>query len=207
MKHSLRVGITGGIGSGKTAVTDRLAAFGISVVDADVVAREIVAPGSEALQAIAAHFGEHLIAPDGSLDRPALRRIVFAKPDERRWLEGLTHPLIGASIARQLETAKSAYVVLSSPLLLEGAQRDFVEHVVVVDVPETVQLARTMHRDNNDEALVRAIMDAQLSREARLAKADTVIDNSGDLADLDKQVDNLHRSLLAIARANGQTLS
>jgi dephospho-CoA kinase len=198
------VGITGGIGSGKSAVTDRLSAFGIPVVDADVVAREIVAPGSVALQAIAGHFGEHLITPDGNLDRPTLRRIVFAEPDERKWLEALTHPLIGESIARQLEAATSAYVVLSSPLLLEGAQRGFVEHVVVVDVPEAVQIARTIRRDNNDEALVRSIMAAQLSRDARLAMADTVIDNSGDLTDLDKQVEDLHETLLAIAQARAQ---
>lgn len=201
MSQSLRVGITGGIGSGKSAVTDRLSAFGIPVVDADVVAREIVAPGSPALQAIAEHFGEQLITPEGKLDRPALRRIVFAEPNERKWLEGLTHPMIAESIAQQLEAAKSAYVVLSSPLLLEGAQRDFVEYIVVVDVPEALQVARTMLRDNNDEALVRSIMDAQLSRAERLVMADTVIDNSGGLAALDKQVKALHAYLLAIAQA------
>jgi dephospho-CoA kinase len=205
VSHRLRVGITGGIGSGKSAVTDRLAGRGITIVDADTVAREIVAPGSEALAAIAKHFGEGIIMPDGQLDRPALRRIVFAEPEERRWLEALTHPLIGLSIARQLDEAESVYAVLSSPLLLEGTQRDFVGHVVVVDVPESLQIIRTIARDNNNEALVRAIMDAQMSREARLALADTIIDNSGSLEELDQQVDALHEKLTTLAEGRSAT--
>ncbi|EED33839.1 dephospho-CoA kinase [gamma proteobacterium NOR5-3] len=201
MSEPLRVGITGGIGSGKSAVTERLTSRGIEVVDADIVAREVVATGSPALQKIAQHFGNDILLADGSLDRAALRRIVFSDPDQRLWLEGLTHPLIGESIARQLATAKSPYVVLSSPLLLEGSQRNFVEHIVVVDVAESVQLARTTARDNNSEELVRAIMAAQISRNSRLAAADTVIDNSGALTDLDQQVDALHEKLLNLSAA------
>lgn len=195
----LRVGITGGIGSGKSAVTERLGSKGITIVDADVVAREVVAPGRPALEAIAAHFGAHVISAEGALDRAALRRIVFADPAERQWLEALTHPLIASSIAQQLDRAGSPYVVLSSPLLLEGSQRDFVDHIVVVDVPEATQIARATARDNNSEALVRSIMDAQMPREERRSRADTIIDNSGSLDELDLQVMALHKTLLALA--------
>ena len=201
VNDALRVGITGGIGSGKSAVTKRLQSLGIEVIDADIVAREVVETGSPALEKIAQHFGADILAKDGSLDRAALRGIVFADPNERLWLEKLTHPLIGESIARQLAIALSPYVVLSSPLLLEGSQRDFVEHIVVVDVPETVQISRTKARDNNSEELVRAIMAAQMSRDSRLAAADTVIDNSGALDALDEQVVSLHKKLLSLAAA------
>lgn len=201
VNEALRVGITGGIGSGKSAVTKRLQSLGIEVIDADIVAREVVEAGSPALKKIAQHFGTDILAKDGSLDRAALRGIVFADPNERLWLEKLTHPLIGESIARQLATATSPYVVLSSPLLLEGSQRDFVEHIVVVDVPESVQISRTKARDDNSEELVRAIMAAQMSRDSRLAAADTVIDNSGALDALDEQVVSLHKKLLSLAAA------
>ena len=199
MNRAFRVGVTGGIGSGKSAVTQRLEAQGIAVVDADVVAREIVEPGTESLDAIVEHFGEQVLTPDRALDRAALRQIVFANPEERRWLEALTHPRIGAEIERQLAVADSPYVVLSSPLLLETSQRDFVDHVVVVDAPESVQLARTMTRDANSEELVRAIMAAQINRAERLEKADSVVDNSGDMAALDTQVAQLHARLLELA--------
>ncbi|MDP5070878.1 MAG: dephospho-CoA kinase, partial [Congregibacter sp.] len=181
------------------AVTKQLSALGIDIVDADIVAREIVAPGSPALEAIAAHFGDGILGPDGGLDRAGLRRIVFGDPNERLWLESITHPLIGESIAGQLAAATSAYVVLSSPLLLEGSQRHFVEHIVVVDVPEALQITRTTARDNNDEALVRSIMAAQMPREKRLALADTVLDNTGTLAALQAQVALLHEKLLILA--------
>lgn len=190
------VGITGGIGSGKSAVTGRLEQLGIRVVDADLAARVIMEPGRPALAAVTEHFGGEILRSDGQLDRAALRKRVFADPDERRWLEQLTHPLIGEEIMNQLAAADSTYVVLSSPLLLETSQRDLCDLVVVVDVPETVQLARTMARDDNDEAQVRRIMAAQLAREQRLAKADEVIDNAGTLEELYRQVDALHAALL-----------
>ncbi len=190
------VGITGGIGSGKTAVTDQLQALGITVVDADLAARVIMEPGRPALAAVAARFGEAILLADGQLDRAALRRIVFADASQRQWLEQLTHPLIGEEIVRQLAAADSPYVVLSSPLLLETSQKTLCDTVVVVDVPEQMQLQRTMQRDANDEAQVRRIMAAQLSREERLAGADRVIDNSGSLAELRAQVEGLHRDLL-----------
>jgi dephospho-CoA kinase len=206
VSSALRVGITGGIGSGKSAVTERLATRGIPIIDADVVAREVVAPGEPALAAIAEHFGVHVLDANGALDRAALRRIVFADAAERQWLEELTHPLIGRRIAARLARAEAPYAVLVSPLLLEGSQRRLVEKVVVVDVPEDVQLQRTMARDDNSEELVRAIMAAQLSREARLAAADFVIDNRGGLEELDAQVAGLHERLLRLAvEARGES--
>lgn len=195
---TLIIGITGGIGSGKSAVTKRLEAKGITVVDADLAARVVVEPGTPALAAIAEHFGSDILTAQGELDRAALRKKVFSDETERHWLEQLTHPLIGEEIVRQLEAATSTYVVLSSPLLLEGNQKLLADKVVVVDVPEEVQLQRTMARDDNDEAQVRRIMAAQLPREQRLAQADFVIDNAGTLEDLDEHVEALHQSLLEL---------
>ena len=198
---ALVVGITGGIGSGKSAVTDRLAQLGITIVDADVAARIVVEPGQPALTAIADHFGSGIIQQDGSLDRAALRKIVFEHPDERQWLESVTHPAIREEITRQLDSADSPYVVLSSPLLLEASQNSFADLVVVVDVPESVQLERTMKRDDNNAELVHQIMAAQLNRDDRLGAADMVIDNSGSLENLYQQVDLLHEQLVAKASA------
>ena len=195
------VGITGGIGSGKSAVTDYLETKGITVVDADKVARVVVEPGTSGLAAIAEHFGRNILLPNGMLDRAALRKIVFDKPDERKVLEGITHPLIREEIARQLSEAGSPYVVLASPLLLESGQSSFADYVVVVDVPESVQLSRTMTRDGNSEQLVKSIMAVQLDRETRLARSDTSISNEGTLEELYTRVDALHADLLRRAQA------
>ncbi|MEC7992433.1 MAG: dephospho-CoA kinase [Pseudomonadota bacterium] len=195
------VGITGGIGSGKSAVTDHLETLGITVVDADKVARVVVEPGTPGLTAIAEHFGTDILLADGGLDRAALRKIVFDNPDERKVLEGITHPRIRDEIARQLSEANSPYVVLSSPLLLESGQNTFAHYVVVVDVPEEVQLTRTMARDDNSEALVKQIMAAQLDRQTRLSRADTSIPNDGSLETLNERVEKLHEDLLARAAA------
>ena len=199
--QQLVVGITGGIGSGKSAVTDYLETKGITVVDADKVARVVVEPGTSGLAAIAEHFGRNILLPNGMLDRAALRKIVFDKPDERKVLEGITHPLIREEIARQLSEAGSPYVVLASPLLLESGQSSFADYVVVVDVPESVQLSRTMTRDDNSEQLVKSIMAVQLDRETRLARADTSISNEGTLEELHTRVDALHTDLLRRAQA------
>ena len=195
------VGITGGIGSGKSAVTDHLETLRITVVDADKVARVVVEPGTPGLAAIAEHFGEDILLADGRLDRAALREIVFDNPDERKVLEGITHPRIRDEISRQLSEANSPYVVLSSPLLLESGQNTFADYVVVVDVPEEVQLTRTMARDDNSEALVKQIMAAQLDRKTRLSRADTSIMNDGSLEALYERVKKLHEDLLARAAA------
>ncbi len=193
---TLVVGITGGIGSGKSAVTRRFEQHGITVVDADVVARVIVAPGTPALAAIAAHFGTSILQPDGTLDRAALRSRVFSDDAARGWLERLTHPVIGQEILEQIRASRSPYTILSSPLLLDTSQKNLVDCVVVVDVPEEVQLQRTMQRDSNDEAQVRRIMAAQMHRADRLERADMVIDNSCSLEELDSQVEELHKEFL-----------
>ena len=190
------VGITGGIGSGKSAVTDHLETLGITVVDADKVARVVVEPGTSGLAAIAQHFGKDILFANGGLDRAALRKIVFDNPDERKVLEGITHPRIRDEITRQLSEASSPYVVLSSPLLLESGQNTLADYVVVVDVPEEVQLKRTMARDDNSEALVKQIMAAQLDRQTRLSRADASIMNDTSLEELYERVEALHEDLL-----------
>jgi len=193
---SLVVGITGGIGSGKSAVTKQFEQRGITVVDADLVARIIVEPGTPALAAIAERFGPAILQADGTLDRAALRRRVFADPEERLWLEQLTHPLIGQEIVDQISASRSPYTILSSPLLLDTSQKALVDCVVVVDAPEALQLQRTMQRDDNDEAQVKRIMAAQMGRTQRLERADIVIDNSGSLEDLELAVGELHKEFL-----------
>ena len=195
------VGITGGIGSGKSAAPERFESLGITVVDADVISRIIVEPGRPALAAIADHFGEDILQSDGTLDRARLRTLVFNSPEERSWLEQLTHPLIGEEIVTQLTAAKSPYVMLSSPLLQETSQAQLTDLVIVVDVPVDVQVQRTMARDDNDEAQVRRIIDAQMPRKDRLARADIVIDNNQSLAALDESINHIHATLLSKAEA------
>jgi dephospho-CoA kinase len=195
------VGVTGGIGSGKTAVTDMFAALGIDIVDADIAARIVVEPGTPALTQIAEHFGASILQADGSLDRAALRRVVFQDPAAKSWLEQLLHPLIGVEIRRQLDRAASAYAVFVSPLLVESSQRQLCDRLLVVDVPESVQLARTVVRDNNDPEQVKRIIAAQTSRKQRLALADDVIENTGTLDELRQRVTELHRRYLATAQA------
>lgn len=197
----LRVGITGGIGSGKTALTDWLSTQGVVIVDADLAARVVVEPGQPALAEIAAQLGQEYLLPDGQLDRAALRKLVFADDTKRRTLESITHPRIRDELTQQMAAAQSAYVVLSSPLLLESGQSEMVDLSVVVDVPEAVQIERTMARDQNERALVEQIMAAQLDRATRISRADIVIDNSGSLEALHIRGARLHRTLLARASA------
>lgn len=190
------IGVTGGIASGKSTVARAFAALGVPWVDADDVAREVVAPGEPALAEIAKRFGPTILREDGTLDRRALREIVFAEPAERRWLEGVTHPRIRERLrARlaQLQAGTSPYVLLVSPLLFESGQSEMVDRALVIDVPEAVQIARTAARDDVDEAQARAIVAAQMSRAERLARADDVLDNGGDEAALTRQVADLDR--------------
>jgi len=192
----LRVGVTGGIGSGKTALTAWLSEQGIVIVDADRVAREVVQPGTPALKAIIDAFGEQYLTQDGNLDRAAMRQLVFGDEEKRLLLESITHPQIREALWDQLQRADSAYVVLSSPLLLESGQSEMVDVSVVVDVPEEMQIQRTMARDANDKALVEKIMAAQMRRQKRLELADIVVDNSGDLSALHDRAALLHETLL-----------
>lgn len=196
----LVVGVTGGIGSGKTAATDRFQALGITVVDADLASRVIVEPGRPALQSIAEHFGPGVIEANGTLNRRALREIVFANPDERKWLERLTHPLIAQEILQQIQASQSPYTILASPLLLESGQSRMAQRVLVIDVPEELQIARTTTRDNTDANGVKAIIAAQMKRADRLAKADDVIVNDKSLTELHAAVDALHQQYLQMAK-------
>jgi dephospho-CoA kinase len=203
----LVAGLTGGIGSGKSAASACFSALGVPVIDADQVARQVVEPGSEALLKIAAHFGQDVIKTDGSLDRPALRRIVFDKERERNWLEALLHPLIRESILDTLDRFDAdghPYAVLASPLLLETDQHLLVSKVIVVDVPEATQVERTMQRDGIEEAQVRQILAAQMTRNERLQHADFTLDNSGSEADLAAAVTALHPQLLELAAEEDQ---
>ena len=198
----LRVGITGGIGSGKTALTDWLATQSIVIVDDDLAERVVVGPGQPALAKITEAFGAEFLLPDGQLDRAALRQRVFRDENQRKALEAITHPRIRDELVRQMSVADSPYVVLSSPLLLENSQSDMVDVSVVVDVPETLQIERTMARDQNSRQLVEQIMAAQLDRETRIARSDIVIDNSTSLDALYERAAVLHETLLARAAAH-----
>ena len=187
------IGLTGGIGSGKTAAANRFAAaHGIHVVDADQKSRVVVEPGRPALAHIVDRFGDAILLDDGTLNRAALRETVFAAPEQRQWLEQLLHPLIRDEIITDLHSATSPYALLVSPLLVESGQNSLTSRVIVVDVPETMQLARTVQRDAVPEAQVRAIMQAQAQREERLRHAHDVLTNDNDLAALHAQVDALH---------------
>lgn len=192
----LVIGLTGGIGSGKSAASQCFEDLGITVVDADVIAREVVALGSEALGTIAAHFGGDILQADGTLNRPMLRQKIFSDPAQKQWLEQLLHPLIGEETMRQLSVATGPYVIYTSPLLLESGQEAFCAELVVVDISEDLQLSRTMQRDSNDKEQVQRIIASQIDRPSRLAKADHIIDNSGDISALDDQVRSFHRKFL-----------
>ena len=192
------LGLTGGIGSGKSAAAAHFIQLGIDLVNADQAARWVVEPGRPALAQIAEHFGADILQADGSLDRAALRARIFQDAGERRWLERLLHPLIRQELIEVLARATSPYAILESPLLIESGQSQLCQRVLVIDVPEAVQISRTVSRDGNDEAQVRAIMAAQASREERLAKADDVIVNDRDLAWLQQEVERLHRFYLTL---------
>jgi dephospho-CoA kinase len=202
------VGLTGGIGSGKSAAADGFAALGIAVVDTDAIAHQLTAASGAAMSALVAEFGPEVAMPDGALDRARVRRLVFADPAARGRLEGILHPLIRQQAAADCRGATSPYVILAVPLLVEsGTYRERCQRIVVVDCPESLQISRVMARNALPEAEVRAIMAAQASREQRLAVADDVLANDGDLAHLQAQVARLHRKYLQlvaeIAKANG----
>jgi dephospho-CoA kinase len=186
------VGLTGGIGSGKSEVSRRFENLGIDVVDADVVAREVVSLGKPALKEIAEHFGEQILNADNTLNRSRLRELIFNYPREKKWLENLLHPLIRADIISQLKQSKSAYQILSSPLLLETNQHELVDRILVVDTDESLQMSRAMLRDTNNPDQIKKIMSTQMKRSERLAKADDIILNHGDFDELDFQVRKLH---------------
>jgi dephospho-CoA kinase len=193
------VALTGGIGSGKSTVADAFARLGVAIVDADVIARQIVEPKTPALAAIAARFGHGILLPEGSLNRSALRQRIFSNPSEKTWLNQLLHPLIQQETQHQLATASGPYALWVVPLLVENHHQDRADRVLVVDVDNETQLARTMARDGIGRQQAQNILSAQATREQRLAVADDIIDNSGTAHSIEYHVATLHRRYLALA--------
>ena len=192
------LGLTGGIGSGKSAVAQHFIDLGVHLVDADHAARWVVEPGKPALTKIVEHFGTDVLQPDGQLDRTALRNRIFADANERRWLEALLHPLIGQEISQYLARAESPYAILVSPLLVESSQHKLTQRILVVDAPEQLQVQRTMARDQSSSEQVQAILKAQASREERLRHAHDVLLNDQDLPWLQAEVERLHAFYLSL---------
>lgn len=193
------VGLTGGIGSGKTTVANLFAAFGISLVDADIVARAVVAPGQPALMAIAEHFGADYILADGNLNRALLRQAIFSDGAAKIWLDQLLHPLIRQQIITQLQQATSAYVLLVAPLLIENGLTALIDQLLVVDLEPSTQVIRTTQRDQVSSEQVMSIMAAQCDRARRLALADQIIHNDQGPEALPQKVAELHQIYLAMA--------
>ncbi|UAA38076.1 dephospho-CoA kinase [Paraneptunicella aestuarii] len=190
------VGLTGGIGSGKSTVAKLFNELGIDIINADVIAREVVAKGTPALQQIAEKFGSTILTSEQELDRRALRNIVFTDESAKSWLNNLLHPLIREGMIQQTQAAKSQYCILEIPLLVENGLQALVNRVLVVDCPESKQVQRTQERDQAEEAQIKSIMQSQCNRETRLQHADDVIDNSGDIEHLKQQVERLHEQYL-----------
>jgi len=192
------LGLTGGIGSGKSAVAELFAQQGVHTVDADHAARWVVEPGRPALERIVERFGPGVLQAAGNLNRSALRELIFRDAEQRRWLEALLHPLIHEEIRDSLAQADSPYAILVSPLLIESGQHQMTGRILLVDTPEQLQLERTMRRDQVPEAQVQAIIKAQASRELRLQKAHDVLNNDRDLHWLQGEVERLHRFYLTL---------
>lgn len=191
------IGLTGGIGSGKTAVSETFEDLGITVVDADLASRVVVEKGKPCLEKITEHFGEDILNENSELDRAKLREIIFNSSEEKNWLESLLHPAIAGQIQDELKASTSAYTILVSPLLLETNQKEFCSKVLIVDVPVEVQVDRTLKRDGVSEEQVQSIIKSQISREARLELADEIIMNDGNLEDLKLAVKDLHQRFIS----------
>ncbi|MBV5309180.1 dephospho-CoA kinase [Chromatium okenii] len=195
------VALTGGIGSGKSTVADQLAALGADVIDTDVLARELTAVGQPLLQRIAVNFGAEMLLADGALDRAALRQRVFQSPSERKRLEALLHPAIEALMLERRAALTAPYAVLVIPLLFETGQQQWAQRVLVVDVPEAVQIERVQQRSGLATDEIKRIIASQIARAERLARADDLIDNSGNSAVLIPQIKQLHERYLQLAGA------
>ena len=198
----LVIGLTGGIGSGKSAVADLFAEQGITVIDTDIIARQVVQPDSAGLAAVVERFGTGVLAKDGQLDRARLRQQVFADEKERKALESILHPLIRTEMRRQVRSAASSYCIVCIPLLLETGQADSVDRVLVVETTPAQQVGRTLRRDGSPRETIEGILAAQTSRQERLNRADDVIDNTGTREALRPQVAVLHREYLLLAASD-----
>ncbi len=196
------IGLTGGIGSGKTTVGDQLGLLGAGIIDTDLISHAITSPGGKAIESIRTAFGSEYLNSEGALDRPKMRALVFSEPTARKTLEQITHPLIReetAKLAISLTMGGAPYLVFVVPLLIEsGSWRNLIDYLVVVDCPEEEQITRVMHRSNMPREEVVNILKAQTSRETRLALADVVIENQGDLESLKQAVLNLHQKIIEI---------
>jgi len=200
---ALVIGVTGGIASGKTTVANLFhQEFGIEIVDADVVARQVVEPESEGLKAIEQHFGREVIQQDGTLDRAKLREIIFSQPEQKAWLNNLLHPMIRTQMLADLAKAQSEYALLVIPLMVENNLQSLADKVLVVDVDEETQVQRTVERDKVDVEQARAILSSQATREQRLSIADYVVKNNTENQKLLYQITELHKKFLEITRAN-----
>ena len=195
----LIIGLTGGIGSGKSVASDKFKSLGIAVVDADVASRTVVEPGKPALKEIQDHFGSGIITAEGKLDRNKLREIIATDAKERKWLESVLHPKIGEQITKEISESTSVYTLFVAPLLLETNSQEMCSRVVVVDVPKDVQIQRTAKRDKVSPNQVEQMVAAQMEREKRLEKADDVLLNNGTIEDLEKQVEELHKKYIQMA--------
>ncbi len=195
----LRIGLTGGIGSGKSTVCRQFAKYGIPVIDTDIIAHDIVKPGEEALTLLTETFGHDILHADGSLNRQALRTLVFQDEAKRRQLEGLLHPLIRRRMQALLKCQTSPYVILAIPLLFEKGWQSEVDRILVVDTTEALQRSRTMARDGMDAQTIQRIMQSQTSRQRRMAEADDIIHNDADYDKLERQVEALHQHYLKLA--------
>jgi len=201
--NKLIVGLTGGIGSGKSAAADIFYQLGVTIIDADLASRKVVAPGQPALQKLVAHFGSDILDTTtsiASLDRQKLRTIIFEKPNEREWLNNLLHPLIRKQMDEEITEATSSYVIKVIPLLVEAELKSQVDRILVIDVPVETQLARVMTRDNSPEEEAKNILSSQATREERLNASDDVISNNSSLEDLEKAVKRMHNKYLKLAK-------
>jgi dephospho-CoA kinase len=207
MGNGFRIGLTGGIASGKSTVANLFAAFGVTIVDTDLLSREVVAPGSPLLRQITDHFSMQVQSGDGSLNRQELRKRIFEDPEQRKWLEALLHPAIRELTDVRCEAATGPYVIVAIPLLVETAGRSRFDRVLVVDCDPDLQLARLMARDGTSREEALRMLAAQAPRAARLAVADDVIHNDGDLASLRDQVAKLHAEYVAAAKFAGRKQS
>ncbi len=193
----LVIGLTGGIGSGKTTIANMFGDLGVDLIDADIVAREVVAPNSEALITIKDRFGDDFILPDGELDRTKLRHQIFNSEEDKQWLNNLLHPLIRQSLLAQINEPRSSYCILIAPLLIENGLVEYVDRVLVIDVCEEVQIERTILRDNSNKSTIESIIKSQIPRKERLTAADDIIDNStNDFSAIKQRVSSLHQSYI-----------
>ena len=201
IKQPYIVGLTGGIGSGKSTVSQGFQALGIKVVDADYASRAVVEPGMSALSEIAQHFGDNFLLTNGELDRAALRAVIFANAEEKYWLERLLHPLIRDWIVGQLQSDRGPYVILESPLLFETNQFQLVNTVLLIDLPVELQLERASMRDSSEIEQIQHIIDSQMSRKEKLSKADWIFDNALNQDTMEKRIETLHAKFLALANS------